>query len=118
MEAFEKELNESKAKGGDEEEGEEEGGAAMDDIDEAELGEDPFARDVVTLDAGSEPWLGSDRDYTYPEASTTYNFLVECSNYLATVAPPSLLRATSCFQSSPSHFLWQTIHHCTTSSHP
>ncbi|THG99389.1 hypothetical protein EW026_g2946 [Hermanssonia centrifuga] len=87
MEAFEKELNESKAKGGDEEEGEEEGGAAMDDIDEAELGEDPFARDVVTLDAGSEPWLGSDRDYTYPEAT-----LLTSSGKRYTIAPPQVIR--------------------------
>ncbi|PSR74741.1 hypothetical protein PHLCEN_2v9620 [Hermanssonia centrifuga] len=100
MEAFEKELNESKAKGGDEEEGEEEGGAAMDDIDEAELGEDPFARDVVTLDAGSEPWLGSDRDYTYPELLHRFYAQLHASNPALltssgkryTIAPPQVIR--------------------------
>ena len=60
---FEKELGEA-AK--DEEEGDE------DEIeyDEEELGDDPFARggvEVDGIDAGKEPWLGSDRDYTYPE---------------------------------------------------
>ena len=68
MEAFEKELSESKAKDGDDEEGEE--GGAMEEYDETDLGDDPFARgEPTTLDSGSEPWLGSDRDYTYPEVS-------------------------------------------------
>ena len=69
MEAFEKELNEAKAKDG---EGEDADGAPIDDVDEAELGDDPFARgggDAAAVDAGGEAWLGSDRDYTYAEAS-------------------------------------------------
>jgi translation initiation factor 2 subunit 2 len=39
-------------------------------MDEAELGEDPFARaesQPTGLDSGNEPWLKSDRDYTYQE---------------------------------------------------
>lgn len=41
----------------------------LDNIDEAELGDDPFAQnDVpVSVDAGNEAWLKSDRDYTYQE---------------------------------------------------
>ena len=40
------------------------------EVDETELGDDPFARgggEGVSLDSGSEPWLKSDRDYTYEE---------------------------------------------------
>ena len=67
MEAFEKELNEAKAKDG---EGEDADGAAIDEVDEADLGDDPFARsggEAASVDAGGEAWLGSDRDYTYSE---------------------------------------------------
>ena len=49
---------------------EEEGGEdQMQEVDETELGDDPFARggEGVSLDAGNEPWLKSDRDYTYEE---------------------------------------------------
>ena len=78
LEAFEKELNDSKAKsaskpeGGeeDEEDGPEPDGSHLDNIDETELGEDPFAQSAdapVGVDAGNEAWLKSDRDYTYPE---------------------------------------------------
>ena len=58
MEAFEKELNESKAKDADDdEEGDEN---QVPELDEAELGDDPFARgggEGVSLDSGNEPWL-------------------------------------------------------------
>ena len=73
MEAFEKELNEAKAKDADEDEGNEEGGPA--EVDETELGDDPFARNeaggAVSMDAGNEPWLNSDRDYTYQEVGNS-----------------------------------------------
>lgn len=67
MEAFEKELNESKAKGDDDDE--EIDTTNLDNIDEAELGEDPFAQpDLSSVDGGGgEAWLKSDRDYLYPE---------------------------------------------------
>ena len=67
MEAFEKELNQSKAKDADEDEGGDDN--QMPEVDEAELGDDPFARagEGVSLDSGNEPWLKSDRDYTYEE---------------------------------------------------
>lgn len=67
MEAFEKEINEAKAKDGEDADAD---GAPIDEVDEAELGDDPFARggeQVAAVDAGGEAWLGSDRDYTYSE---------------------------------------------------
>ena len=72
MEAFEKELNESKAKDAEDDEGGEE--TNIPEVDEAELGDDPFSRaegagGAVGLEAGNEPWLSSDRDYAYPEVS-------------------------------------------------
>ena len=73
MEDFEKELGESKSK--DAAEGadnvEIDDGEHLNDIDEAELGDDPFARPEahISVDSGSEPWLTSDRDYTYQEVS-------------------------------------------------
>lgn len=78
MEAFERELSESKAK---EEDGEEDGeatAAAFNDIDENEHGENPFARpdEAVHQVSESEPWLGSDRDYTYPEVCLIYVVLL------------------------------------------
>lgn len=80
LEEFEKELNESKAKpsGADgaaadeEEDGEGLGENHFDEIDEAELGDNPFARPAdapIGVDAGNEAWLKSDRDYLYPEVN-------------------------------------------------
>lgn len=75
MEAFEKELNESKAKDAEDDEGGEE--TNLPEVDEAELGDDPFSRaestgGAVGLEAGNEPWLNSDRDYTYQEVSLVF----------------------------------------------
>ncbi len=71
LDAFEKELQAAPAAGDDDDEdGPEPDGAHLDDIDEAELGDDPFAQAgdaPVGVDAGNEPWLKSDRDYTYQE---------------------------------------------------
>jgi translation initiation factor 2 subunit 2 len=95
LEAFEKELNDSKSKstttttttssssgdgkGGaaeeDDDDGPEPDTTHLDHIDEAELGDDPFAHPgdaPVGVDAGNEAWLKSDRDYTYPEVSSSY----------------------------------------------
>lgn len=65
LEAFEKELGEATVKEADEDGDDEEG-----EYDEDELGDDPFARGgelASAIDTGTEPWLGSDRDYTYQE---------------------------------------------------
>lgn len=69
LEAFEKELQETAAKDADDD-GEIDG-EHLADLDEAELGDDPFAQadGPAGLEAGNEAWLKSDRDYTYPEVS-------------------------------------------------
>ncbi|KAF8909700.1 translation initiation factor [Gymnopilus junonius] len=118
LDAFEKELNESKAEdaakskpakaeGGDEDEDEdglEPDGSHLDNLDESELGEDPFAQpgDVpVGVDSGNEPWLKSDRDYTYPELLHRFYALLHAANPSLlstaskkryTIAPPQLFR--------------------------
>jgi translation initiation factor 2 subunit 2 len=81
MEDFEKELGGApspKPKKPKKEESDEEGEDGGDDdeadfdeieeVDEEELGENPFAAGAAGgRDAESEPWIGSDRDYTYEE---------------------------------------------------
>ncbi|KAI0049502.1 hypothetical protein FA95DRAFT_1556791 [Auriscalpium vulgare] len=106
LEAFEKELNQSKAKestlAGDEDEDVVPTGEHLDDIDEAELGDDIFDRGEAPagVDTGSEPWLGSDRDYTYPELLSRFYGSLHASNPSLltssgkryTIAPPSIHR--------------------------
>ena len=75
LDAFEKELNQSKTKSKtvDAEDEDDEGpapdGSHLENIDEEDLGDDPFAHPEAPLgvDAGTEAWLKSDRDYTYEE---------------------------------------------------
>ncbi|TFY63308.1 hypothetical protein EVG20_g6371 [Dentipellis fragilis] len=100
LEAFEKELNVSKSKDAADEEEPDEGGA--DEADEADLGDDPFARAEAPtgVDAGTEPWLGSDRDYLYSELLTRFYASLHASNPSLltstgkryTIAPPSIHR--------------------------
>ena len=89
LEAFEKELNDSKAKSAsskpeeDEEDGLEPDGSHLDNIDETELGDDPFAQPAdapVGVDAGNEAWLKSDRDYTYQEVRRPFSLVVPPPN--------------------------------------
>ena len=51
-------------------------GAEFEDLDEIELGDNPFAMggggSIGAGSADTEPWLGSDRDYTYQEVSSTF----------------------------------------------
>ncbi|OSC99327.1 eukaryotic translation initiation factor 2 beta [Trametes coccinea BRFM310] len=100
LEAFEKELQEAKAQDAAEDEGEE---GAVPEADEGELGDDPFARageTGVSLDSGSEPWLGSDRDYTYEELLHRFYAQLHASNPTLltsagkryTIAPPQIMR--------------------------
>lgn len=103
LEAFEKELQESKSKdaNADEEEDLPDGGH-LNDIDEAELGDDVFDRSEAPagVDQGTEPWLGSDRDYTYQELLTRFYASLHASNPSLltstgkryTIAPPSIHR--------------------------
>ncbi|PPQ75478.1 hypothetical protein CVT26_015961 [Gymnopilus dilepis] len=118
LEAFEKELNESKAEDGakakpargegdedEDEDGLEPDGSHLDNLDEEELGDDPFAQpgDVssVGIDSGNEPWLKSDRDYTYPELLHRFYSLLHAANPALlstagkkryTIPPPQLFK--------------------------
>jgi len=99
LEAFEKELGDSAGK-----DGAEEGGENLDEVDEAELGEDPFARGgegaAAGADSDNEPWLSSDRDYTYTELLHRFYGLLHAVNPSLltstgkryTIAPPSIHR--------------------------
>ena len=114
MEAFERELSESKTK--DEEEGDEEGdtnAAAFNDIDETEHGENPFARSDEPVQQGSEsePWLGSDRDYTYPEVSSS-TFCDGLISDSPNIAPTALLQPTARRQPNPPCQHRQTLRYC------
>ena len=103
LEAFEKELQESKGKdaNADDEEDVPDGGH-LNDIDEAELGDDVFDRSEAPagVDQGTEPWLGSDRDYTYQELLIRFYASLHASNPSLltstgkryTIAPPSIHR--------------------------
>jgi len=109
MEAFEKELNESKAAksssaAADEDDDDVPEPNANLDIDDADLGDDPFAHaggDVpVGVDAGNEAWLKSDRDYTYQELLTRFYASLHAANPALssstqkryTIAPPQIHR--------------------------
>ena len=88
LEAFEKELSESKAK--DEEEdvdevGGEPDGRHLDDVNEEDLGEDVFAQSHeapagTDSQSQNEPWLSSDRDYTYQEVSPKIHTCIRCTH--------------------------------------
>jgi len=78
LDAFEKELNDTKTKSSstaapagedDEDDGQPVDTSHLDNIDETELGDDPFAQAdaPIGVEAGTEGWLRSDRDYTYQE---------------------------------------------------
>jgi len=109
LDEFEKELNESKAKSktedadDDDDEGPAPDGSHLENIDEEELGDDPFARPdpPVGVDAGNEAWLNNDRDYTYQELLTRFytalhaanpSLLSTSSKKRYTIAPPQLFR--------------------------
>ena len=115
MEAFEKELSESKVKEAEDEDGEE--GGALEEYDEADLGDDPFARagEAVTLESGTEPWLGSDRDYTYAEVrllSRSLRLYSADTTHASPSAPPPLLRPATRVESSASRIIRQALHDC------
>lgn len=77
-------------------------GDHLNDIDEAELGDDVFDRSEAPagVDQGTEPWLGSDRDYTYQELLSRFYASLHASNPSLltstgkryTIAPPSIHR--------------------------
>lgn len=74
LETFEKEIGEGADQDQDDDaDGDVPDGEALGEIDEAELGENPFAQDagdeadVVAQEDGVEAWQGTDRDYSYQE---------------------------------------------------
>lgn len=70
-------------------------GEHLADVDEAELGDDPFAQSGDAgggVDTGSEPWLKSDRDYTYAEVRPPILILIFVANYVILSAPSPILR--------------------------
>jgi len=106
IEAFEKELSESKAKDEEvdaDEAGGEPDGRHLDDVNEEDLGEDVFAQSHETpagVDSQIEPWLSSDRDYTYQELLQRFYAQLHASNPALfssstkryTIAPPQIMR--------------------------
>lgn len=78
LEAFEKELGEARKEDGGDDDGENVDGGHLENIDEADLGENVFAGGEVPVgvDSGVEPWLGSDRDYAYPEVGPRRSTIV------------------------------------------
>ncbi|QRW13365.1 eukaryotic translation initiation factor 5 [Ceratobasidium sp. AG-Ba] len=100
MEAFEKELAGSAAKPKEGDDEDEEGADEIKNFDEGDLGEDVFAQ-PTTGDGGvvAETWLGTDRDYTYPELLGRFYQILRAQNpELAgekrryTIVPPSVHR--------------------------
>lgn len=84
MEEFEKELGDnskpekSSKKAADASDGEGDDDGEYDEVNEApedELGDNPFSQGAGG-GGESEPWLGSDRDYTYEEVRSPCCFLI------------------------------------------
>ncbi|KAL5639786.1 hypothetical protein ACGC1H_006384 [Rhizoctonia solani] len=95
LEAFEKELAESKAKEGEDEDEDD----PAPDLDEGDLGDDVFAQHAPEGDAHVETWHGTDRDYTYAELLGRFYQVLRAQNpELAgekrkyTIVPPSVHR--------------------------
>ncbi|EJD01897.1 uncharacterized protein FOMMEDRAFT_141127 [Fomitiporia mediterranea MF3/22] len=92
LEAFERELGEAQGDVVD--------GTHLDHFDENELGDDVFSHGGAAGDGGAEPWLGSDRDYTYPELLHRFYNLLHAQNPSLlssagkryTIPPPSVHR--------------------------
>lgn len=122
LEAFEKELSQSKAKDEEadvDETGGEPDGHHLDDINEEDLGEDVFAHPheaPASVDPQSEPWLASDRDYTYQEVSLeTYpraQLHLRCR-----VASSTFLRSAPCLQSRSLLLQHQALHYRSPTNH-
>jgi translation initiation factor 2 subunit 2 len=83
LEAFEKELKKSKDKSAEDDDDDEIEHNPNLDIDDAGLEHDPFAQPdaPVGIDAGNEPWLKSDRDYTYQEVGLYLFYLASPASH-------------------------------------
>jgi len=100
LEAFEKELQQSKSKDANADEEEDvPDGEHLNGIDDADLGDDVFDRGEAPTGV-DHAWLGSDRDYTYQELLTRFYASLHASNPSLltstgkryTIAPPSIHR--------------------------
>jgi len=78
-------------------------GRHLDDVNEEDLGEDVFAQSheaPAGVDSQNEPWLASDRDYTYQELLQRFYGQLHASNPALfsssakryTIAPPQIMR--------------------------
>ncbi|GJJ14771.1 hypothetical protein Clacol_009039 [Clathrus columnatus] len=94
LEAFEKELGDTQGVDGED-------GVEIALGDDEDLGENPFAAPSAGgMDSGREPWLGFDRDYTYPELlhrffnllHTSNPALLSASGKRYTIVPPNIQR--------------------------
>ena len=80
-------------------------GHHLDDVNEEDLGEDVFAHSheaPAGVDTQNEPWLSSDRDYTYQEVSIEVRSRVPLC-LCNPPAPSTFLRSTPCLE--PCSFL-------------
>lgn len=113
LEAFEKELGDAPP----EPEEVEEGGGE----DEGDLGDDPFAVQdgpaPTAMENGREPWLGSDRDYTYSEVSPPKLFSFRSFTADIGEAPSSVFHFVTRLEPSSPLRIWKKVHYCST-SHP
>lgn len=122
LDAFEKELNDSKAKTSTAADDEEDDGPAdtshLDNIDDAELGDDPFAQGdaPVGVDAGTEAWLKSDRDYTYQEVCDPSS--AHFASAKSPTAPHAILLITTRRQPVPALYVITKTVHNRTALHP
>ena len=119
LEAFEKELNESKTKsaGGEDDDDDDipEPNPALDE--DVDLGDDdPFAQGgdaPAGVDSGAEPWLKTDRDYFYPEVrllSMQYQSVLTS----VSLAAQSILLTPACGESFIIvHILREALYHRT-----
>lgn len=99
------EESDDEAGGDDDEEGE------FDDvgvIDEEELGDNPFANSGGRGDA-DEPWLDSDRDYTYEEVNSCSHLFVSKFNQIL-LAPLPILPPSACTKPVTRLFIFETLH--------
>jgi hypothetical protein len=83
-------------------------------MDDAELGDDPFAQGdaPVGVDAGTEVWLNSDRDYTYQEVGDSD--FPHLSHINISIAPHTILLViTRCQSLLAVYIIPETLHNCT-----
>ena len=117
LEEFERQLDESRSKAkedGDEEDEGPDGERTLDHLEDADLGDDPFAAGGgggagAEGAAGDEPWLKSDRDYTYQEVRRAIQ--LKSLSLTAPAAADALLLAPARRQPRPPVLIRKAVHH-------